>query len=208
MPALEKVTAFITRPALTGMDLLLFHHPSAGIQFPAGTVEEGEAPQAASLREAEEESGLQGLRLERPIAVCEEGPVIGDHFIAQATTVYSRPDCSSFDWAHFRRGLTVRVLRRAKGFVHVTFEEPNRWPNPQYATYQITGWIPQEVLCKTAIRHFYLFAFDGDSPEKWTVAIDRQIFTPFWAPLTNVPEIIAPQRPWLDLLIEHLGDNR
>ena len=34
----EKVTAFVTRQTADGFDLLLFQHPSAGIQLPAGTV--------------------------------------------------------------------------------------------------------------------------------------------------------------------------
>jgi 8-oxo-dGTP pyrophosphatase MutT (NUDIX family) len=59
----QKVTAFITRPGSAGLDLLLFRHPEAGIQIPAGTVEEGEALQSAVLREAAEETGLHGLRV-------------------------------------------------------------------------------------------------------------------------------------------------
>ena len=35
-PAIEKVTAFITRTTTQGTDLLLFAHPHAGIQIPAG----------------------------------------------------------------------------------------------------------------------------------------------------------------------------
>lgn len=58
----EKVIAYITH----GDRLLVFshpHHPEAGIQVPAGTVEEGEAPEAAVLREAREETGLAGLQI-------------------------------------------------------------------------------------------------------------------------------------------------
>jgi 8-oxo-dGTP pyrophosphatase MutT (NUDIX family) len=122
MATLEKVTAFMTREKPTGLELLLFRHPSAGIQLPAGTVETGEAPEAAALREAGEESGLRGLQLIRLLGRREEDLVIGDHYFARATTVYSRPDSSSFDWARLRSGLTVRALRRVDGFVQMTFE--------------------------------------------------------------------------------------
>jgi 8-oxo-dGTP pyrophosphatase MutT (NUDIX family) len=47
--------------------LLLLRHPGcpdAGVQVPAGTVEEGEDPEAAALREAREETGLDGLALD------------------------------------------------------------------------------------------------------------------------------------------------
>ncbi|MGB3305682.1 MAG: NUDIX domain-containing protein [Thermomicrobiales bacterium] len=43
--------------------LLVAHpdHPKAGVQMPAGTMEPGEAPEDAALREAREEAGLAGL---------------------------------------------------------------------------------------------------------------------------------------------------
>ena len=40
----EKVTAFIIRERAGERQLLLFEHPNAGVQIPAGTVEEGESP--------------------------------------------------------------------------------------------------------------------------------------------------------------------
>lgn len=208
MAALDKVTAFILRPAPGGRELLLFQHPFAGIQFPAGTVEPGEAPAAAAAREAAEESGLAGLELVERVAVVEETPVIGDHFIAARTTVYSRPDPGSFDWATLRRGVTVQAHRHQAGYAHVTFEEPDRWPEPQYATYRITGWVPQETLCRTARRHLYRFTAAAAGARRWTVQVDQHLFAPFWAPLDALPEIIAPQRPWLDLLRGHLGETR
>ncbi|HEY3110929.1 MAG TPA: NUDIX domain-containing protein [Chloroflexota bacterium] len=48
--------------------LLVLSHPnapSAGIQVPAGTIEPGERPEQAVLREAHEETGLERLRLVR-----------------------------------------------------------------------------------------------------------------------------------------------
>ena len=52
--------------ATLGTRLLVFTHvdfPEAGIQVPAGTIEPGERPRDAALREAMEETGLTGLRL-------------------------------------------------------------------------------------------------------------------------------------------------
>lgn len=45
--------------------LLLAHpdHPEAGLQVPAGTMEPGEAPEDAALREAREETGLTDLTI-------------------------------------------------------------------------------------------------------------------------------------------------
>jgi 8-oxo-dGTP pyrophosphatase MutT (NUDIX family) len=63
-PLIGKVVCYVTR----GEDLLVFvHRPEggAGVQVPAGTIEPGEAPEAAALREAEEETGLSGFRVLR-----------------------------------------------------------------------------------------------------------------------------------------------
>lgn len=213
MTTLEKVTAFILRQRPSGPEVLLFEHPTAGIQVPAGTVEEGEELSSAALREGSEESGLGNLTLVACLGSMDERPVIGDHFVARATTVYSQPNTTSFDWARFRPGLTVRLLRRANGFAHVTFEEPNRWPDPEFATYQITGWVPEEVLVETATRHFYSLSHPGNTPDHWEVPIDHHIFKPFWAPVADLPEIISPQAPWLEIMqtyleAQHQGENK
>jgi 8-oxo-dGTP pyrophosphatase MutT (NUDIX family) len=58
----QAVAAYITRGDL----LLVFSHLNsveAGIQVPAGTMESGETPEAAVLREAYEETGLSGLEI-------------------------------------------------------------------------------------------------------------------------------------------------
>lgn len=62
----RRVYAYIT----SGRRLLVFEHldhPEAGIQVPAGTLEPGEDPREAVLREAWEETGLQRLELVAPL---------------------------------------------------------------------------------------------------------------------------------------------
>ena len=63
----HRAYAYITN----GSRLLLFTHPEApeaGIQVPAGTIEAGETPEDAVMREGREETGLPQLRLERFLA--------------------------------------------------------------------------------------------------------------------------------------------
>lgn len=65
----RKVLAYIIRNDNT--QLLVFwhkHYPEAGLQVPAGTVEDGEEPLAALFREVDEESGLSQLTLIRHLA--------------------------------------------------------------------------------------------------------------------------------------------
>lgn len=62
-PVKHKVFAYITH----NNSLLVFHHPfepEAGIQVPAGTLEPGEDPEDAVMREAYEETGLSELTLD------------------------------------------------------------------------------------------------------------------------------------------------
>lgn len=65
MPVLKhKAFAYITH----GDRLLVLRHPhapEAGIQVPAGTIEDGERPRDAVMREAREETGLSDLILVR-----------------------------------------------------------------------------------------------------------------------------------------------
>lgn len=62
MSLIKKVYAYITQADR----LLVFRHvdfPEAGVQVPGGTIKPGEEPAAAVLREAQEETGLEGLSL-------------------------------------------------------------------------------------------------------------------------------------------------
>ncbi len=63
----RKAFAYITRNTAQGTEVLVFAHPdpASGIQIPKGTVEPGEIPEEAALREAYEETGLVGLELTR-----------------------------------------------------------------------------------------------------------------------------------------------
>ena len=60
----RKAFAYITH----GGRLLIFSHPDypeAGLQVPAGTMWANETPEESVLREAWEETGIEGLRIER-----------------------------------------------------------------------------------------------------------------------------------------------
>ncbi|MFL7791712.1 MAG: hypothetical protein AB8I69_06185 [Anaerolineae bacterium] len=121
--------------------------------------------------------------------------------MARSTTVYARPDVTSFDWAHLRRGISVVLTGgSADGFTQVTYEEPDRVPDPQYITMCITGWVPDDVLADIRRRHFFLLAFDGQADERWTTFADKHTFTLFWASLIDLPEIVHPQDEWLEFL--------
>jgi 8-oxo-dGTP pyrophosphatase MutT (NUDIX family) len=196
----EKVTAFVTRRSGGAHELLLLEHPYAGVQIPAGTVEVDETPEAAVMREAAEESGLAPLLMQGYVGWEEEELPEDARIVCQATKVYARPDVTSFDWSRLPRGTWVTVGRRAEGVTQVTYEEWDRLPDPQYLSMVITGWVPDGALAAVQRRHFFHLAFDGETAARWTVHTDNHAYTLFWAPLTDLPEIIHPQDEWLAFL--------
>jgi ADP-ribose pyrophosphatase YjhB (NUDIX family) len=70
-PIVRKVTAFVTQHRGGVGHLLLFRHPTAGIQIPAGTVENGGAPETGATREVREETRLRRVRVEQYLGCCE-----------------------------------------------------------------------------------------------------------------------------------------
>jgi len=197
---IEKVTAFVIRTSSRGDELLLIAHPRGGIQIPAGTVEANEALDAAALREAREETGLTGLKIVRYLGARDDPPLPGYVFVRENTTVFARPDPLSFDWATLPRGAMVRLERHDGGYTQITFEESDRWPDSNYVTYRISGWVPDQALAPGRTRHFYQLACRDATEETWEVDIDYHRFRLFWAPLDDLPEIVEPQDEWLGVL--------
>lgn len=61
IPFSEKVMAYIVRRGAAVTEILVFDHvdmPEAGVQLPAGTIDNGEIPRMAAIREVHEETGL------------------------------------------------------------------------------------------------------------------------------------------------------
>jgi len=202
---IQKVTAFVTRGMKPHRDLLVFRHPYAGFQIPAGTVEPGESAAAAALREVREETGLTAVQIEEAWGYQDETLPVDHGVIIPPATVYARPDRKSFDWVLITAGIQVQVNREAAGFTQITFIENDQEPHPEYVSLQITGWVPNEKLAKIRRRHFFHLEFSGESPQNWTHFADHHHFEPFWAPLNNLPELISPQDQWLKYL--DLADN-
>ena len=205
MPAsIGKVTGIVSRQGIAGPELLLLEHPYFGNQFPAGTMEEGESPEDAVLREVAEETGLTGVAIAEYMGYAEEHPPPGTAIIGEWTHAYARPDPTSFDWAYLRRGIQVAISRRAGGFSQVTYVEHDREPDPEYVTMQITGWVPDDVLVTRQLRHCFHLTHGGHTEERWRVFSDNHVFTVFWAPIGDLPDIIHFQVRWLEYLPESL----
>ena len=65
-----RVYAYVTGPR----GILILEHPQApeaGLQVPGGTIDEGEEPSRAAIREVEEETGLSGVEVVSCLGNCE-----------------------------------------------------------------------------------------------------------------------------------------
>jgi ADP-ribose pyrophosphatase YjhB (NUDIX family) len=94
-----KVLAYITRQHQDTTQLLVFthrDHPDAGLQIPAGTVEDGEEIENALFREIQEESGLTEVKLIRKLAVFENTEWGNIRHVFHLVPTKPLPD--SWDW--------------------------------------------------------------------------------------------------------------
>jgi len=205
---MQKVTAFIIRKAQGEKELLLFRHPYAGIQIPAGTVEENETPEDAVRREALEETGLTNFYRSVYLGSTDEVLDSNLRIVAKATKVYSRPDFTSSDWAYLRRGIRVEVLRAGEIFSQVKYVEYDQYPHSQYVSMNITGWVEDEKLDQQQRRHYYYLQVEEEVRETWQSQTDHHIFTLFWASLKALPAIVYPQSTWLEQLNNFLNEDR
>lgn len=201
---LEKVTAFVQRKLPTGLELLLLHHPFFGYQLPAGTVQIGETPLTAVIREVAEETGLKNVPVKEELGSQDTILPPDKAVLVSATKVFSRPDPTSFDWIEITPGLWIDVHRRQGGYAHITFKEPDQYPEPNYTTYQITGWVPEDVLSQIQRRFFFLLEFNAQTPPTWKVNSDYHTFTLSWIPLDELPRLLPPFDEWLSVLLDHL----
>ncbi|RBP04449.1 NUDIX domain-containing protein [Rossellomorea aquimaris] len=71
MLPIKKVYGYVTRVLDEKTQVLVFRHkgiPEAGIQIPKGTVKENEDTYKAVIREIKEETGIQGMEVEKLIS--------------------------------------------------------------------------------------------------------------------------------------------
>ncbi len=205
----QKVTAFIIREHNGIKELLVFKHPTTGIQIPAGTVEKGEDIETAVKRETYEETGLRFVEIKSYLGCIENELREGRKIIAETTQVYIEPNLNAIPYEKkLTRGLTVDYHSTQGGFTHVSYIEYNKHPNPTCIRYNITGWVPNENISGQKKRYFFHLTTQEETADAWELKSDGgHIFSPFWAPLSPKPNIVPPQNEWLDFVYEKILVN-
>ncbi len=205
---IEKVTAFITQERNGVKVVLVFKHPTAGVQIPAGSVEVGEDLETAVLRETYEETGLQQVKIEKYLGCFENEFGKQQRIITKTTEVYIKPDINAVPYKKkLTRGLTVDYHSTQEDFTHISYIEYvyDECHKPIHIDYNITGWVPNKSISSQKKRHFFHLSTPEKTADAWKLKSDLgHIFQPFWTPLSPKPDIIPPQDRWLDFVYEKL----
>lgn len=196
----EKVAAFVTRERNGVKELLLFKHPRAGIQIPAGTVEEGETPETAVKRDVYEETGLRAVKIEKSLGGIENELEEDERVVSITTPIYTNPSLSANVYKEeLTKGLTVNYDSTHTDFTLVSYTEYDVAPDSTWICRKIMGWVPSESLSTRKTRYFFQLTSLEETASEWEVKGDRgYVFTLFWAPISALPPIVPPQNRWLD----------
>lgn len=199
---IEKVTAFIVRKKNDIPQLLVFKHPTAGIQIPAGTVEANETSENALLREVREETGLQRLTLLKKLG--DTTLFLGQNEAVLLTTLRCfawpaqaakriGPLCS--------RGLKLQTFERKVGFTHIKYEDYDFNQDPPTLLNAIDAWLPSDALTREILRTFYLLRVEEETQDTWQIQSDQgHTFQFFWVNWNEFPQLIGEQADWLNQL--------
>jgi 8-oxo-dGTP pyrophosphatase MutT (NUDIX family) len=199
---IEKVTAFIVRKKNEKPELLVFSHPRAGIQIPAGTVEENESLETALFREIKEETGLIQLKLVRKLGETLQFTTQNEAFLTQTLRCYSWPaQAAKRNGPLCTRGLLMQTQERKVGFTHVKYTEYDFNKEPPVLISELEGWLPSEVLTREFQRHFYLLKAKEETADNWKIESDRgNVFQFYWANMNAFPALMGEQAEWLKQL--------
>ena len=72
------------RAGKSGLEILAFRHPQAGLQIVRGTVEPGEPPALTAMRELEEETGIAGAVVLHDLGTWDAGEQLWAFFLVDA----------------------------------------------------------------------------------------------------------------------------
>ena len=193
-----KVTGFVTRRKDAAVELLVFQHPTAGIQLPAGSIEPGEAPLAAAIREVWEETGLRGIELIQPLGVMTLELPPGRRVLRGDVRLVASPREAVTDMCpRLPRGYSVLVIESIGSQSLVRHETYDLATVPPRVLSSIEGWTDSGHLSSRIERHLFLFDYPRSGPPRWYQEADGNRLELFWTPLARNVGLIEGQDIWL-----------
>ncbi len=202
----EKVSGFVTRDRELGRELLVVRHPLAGIQVPTGTVEFGETPEQAIVREVAEESGIKQVKiLSRLFELIEPMPD-GQKVIRRMTKIFDSPnsDASSAGGFGLSRGNPVRVTGEAGAFSEIVCEVLDMSHDPPVSVPGVRGYVRTSILGSEVKRYLYHLASLERTADNWPIFVDGHEIQLFWIPLSPQTRLNPHQDHWLRSVYQSL----
>lgn len=199
---IEKVTAFVIRKKNNIPQLLVFSHPTAGTQIPAGTVEVNEPVELALLREIKEKTGLSKIKLIKKLGETLQFTGPNEAYLTQTIRCYSWPaQAAKRNGPLCNRGLLLQTFERKVGFIHVSYKEYDLNLEPPVLLSELEGWLPSDALTREIRRYFYLLKVEEDTPEYWKTESDGgNVFQCYWVDVNAIPELMGEQAEWVQQL--------
>jgi ADP-ribose pyrophosphatase YjhB (NUDIX family) len=217
----HKVAALVTRGTGPERELLVFRHPSASLQLPAGTVEIGESVEAASLREVWEETGLSEVVIvDRLATLAEEMGPDGRMIMTAGVRLRVEPTDAA-PWVELHvgagvivsalgRGLKVRQMRDGAGylvkdgFAQIGYDSFDiRGPHDWVLRETTVGWVPLTAITADVRRHLFHMKTTAPTPDRWVHHGDVPGCELYWTRLTQDPGLIKNQALWLQAARDH-----
>ena len=191
--ALDKVVAFVVSRNTPGR-LLVFDHPLAGTQLPAGTVEPGESASDAVVREVFEETGV---RVSDGALLGVDETKLPDSHAALLESANTAP-------ATLRRGLSVEILgtRTREGDIAIRYREFDHNTAPPTLLETHRGVVPATALTRRICRSFFAFSASA-TDENWVREADGHAFEVGWEQVDGL-ELHDAQMGWLEAHREQL----
>ena len=84
--------------------------------------------------------------------------------------------------------------------MQVRYAETDRYPDPQYTTFELMGWVPANTVSSVRVRYFAWLTSPTLTPPDWTHLDDQHNFTLRWHSLDALPALVAPQARWMRYL--------
>lgn len=97
--------------------------------------------------------------------------------------------------------------RREASFVQVTYQEEDCYPNPNYISFMLKGWVHESCVTDSVERSFYHLTVENTEQDEWIQQADGHTFQLFWADMDHLPEIVETQLQWWMYATNTLGYN-
>jgi 8-oxo-dGTP pyrophosphatase MutT (NUDIX family) len=190
-------------------ELLVFQHPSAGLQLPAGTVEDGEEPAVAVVREVVEETGILDAEIVRLLDI--EVTLLPNHqrAVRNPSRLLAEPrsDAATVEMVG-RSGFLLDVGELDGLFRQVTHRDYEFVEGVFVPVRSVDGWMLDEELARRIVRHHYELRTPSPTQDRWAHSAEGEFDCElYWTEIREDIGLVASNQAWLRFVIDKLRQS-